>query len=134
VERHSSIRRGDSQLKRTPLKQRSEKRTEFMQETRAPTVGALALAGVRCQIGPLLDQVGLGGQCGGVISGLHERRKRSSGGSLTNPLNLIPACSWCNGQVEDQAGPIRELTGDMLVVREGDPEWEQLGARQDRYT
>jgi len=134
VERHSSMRRGDSQLKRTPLKQRSEKRTEFMQETRAPTVGALALAGVRCQIGPLLDQVGLGGQCGGVISGLHERRKRSSGGSLTNPLNLIPACSWCNGQVEDQAGPIRELTGDMLVVREGDPEWEQLGARQDRYT
>jgi len=128
------MRRGDSQLKRTPLKQRSEKRTEFMQETRAPTVGALALAGVRCQIGPLLDQVGLGGQCGGVISGLHERRKRSSGGSLTNPLNLIPACSWCNGQVEDQAGPIRELTGDMLVVREGDPEWEQLGARQDRYT
>ena len=134
MERHSSMRRGDSQLKRTPLKQRSEKRTEFMQETRAPTVGALALAGVRCQIGPLLDQVGLGGQCGGVISGLHERRKRSSGGSLTNPLNLIPACSWCNGQVEDQAGPIRELTGDMLVVREGDPEWEQLGARQDRYT
>jgi len=131
--KRSPLKRGDSQLKRTPLKQRSDRRSGFMKETRAPLVGDLVARGVRCEIGPLLDQVGLGGGCGGKISGLHERRKRSSGGSLTNPANLIPACSWCNGQVEDQAGPIRDLTGDMLVVREGDPEWESLSARLDRF-
>ena len=49
-----------------------------------------------------------------------------------NPNNLIPACNWSNGFVEDQPALIRDLFGQVLVVREGDEDWERLGARNDR--
>lgn len=49
-----------------------------------------------------------------------------------NEANLIPACNWSNEWVEDRPRLVRELFGDRLVVREGDPEWEALGKRNDR--
>lgn len=63
--------------------------------------------------------------CGGATQGLHERRKRSAGGSLTNRQNLIPACNHCNGWVEDNPLAARAIG---LAVRPGDPEWEELAA------
>lgn len=57
-------------------------------------------------------------------SGLHERRKRSSGGSVTMLANLMPACSLCNGWVE-RYPETAHLLG--LVVRPGDHEWFMLG-------
>lgn len=120
-----------SQLKRTQLRKRSPKREKFMREERAPMVRALVEAGVRCEIGPVLNRAGIPTQCQGHISGMHERRKRSAGGSLTNLRNLIPACSWCNGFIEDEPELVRERTGTTLVVREGDDEYESLGARND---
>ena len=121
-------------LKRTPLQGRSAKRDRLMATDRAPLVRRLIRDGRKCEIGPILEAHGLGGHgCTGLITGLHERRKRSSGGSLTNPQNLIPACSWCNGFVEDEPAQVRHHTGDLLVVRPGDPEWDALGARQDRF-
>lgn len=126
-------------MKRTELKSRSKKRSTFMRDTRAPAVAAMVEDGTRCAIGPRLEMAGISGICVGQVSGLHERRKRSSGGSLVNPLNLIPACTPCNGWVEDRL-PI--LLGDdlerweglrrWLVVREGDSEWNELGSRTDR--
>jgi hypothetical protein len=102
-----------------------------MASTRAPAVRKLVESGEMCRIGPLLSAEGLGPNCMIVVQGLHERRKRSAGGSLTNPDNLIPACNVCNGWVEDFPKLAREVFGSMLVVREGDAEWESLGRRAD---
>jgi hypothetical protein len=65
--------------------------------------------------------------CQGEASGLHERRKRSSMGSLTNPENLVPACNVGNEWVENYPELAHRLG---LVVRPGDEEWEALGANR----
>jgi len=103
-----------------------------MSSDRVPRIIALTGAGVGCLICPVLRDAGIEVRCSGRIEGLHERRKRSAGGSLVNPNNLIPACNWSNGFVEDQPTLIRDLFGQVLVVREGDEDWERLGARNDR--
>lgn len=106
-----------------------------MKDVRIPLIKELIEAGHGCGIGPVLMAAGLdqARHCRGKIEGLHELRKRSAGGSLVNPDNLIPACNYCNGLVEDEGGVIRELTGTAFIVREGDPEWESLGKRQDPH-
>ena len=115
-------------MRRTPINRRSEKRQKQMAEVRIPMVEAHLEGG--CQMCPALHELGIAVRCGGRISGMHERRKSSSGGSRENPANLIPACSWGNGYVEDAVGRDRELIeASRLVVREGDPEWERLGTR-----
>ena len=118
-----------SDLPHSPIRQRSEKRKKFMRDERVPLIEKLIKAGVRCEIGPVLAQAGLPVQCTGEIQGIHERRKRSAGGSLTKAENLIPSCNSCNGFIEDEPEIVRHYTGDMLVVREGDPEYEFLGSR-----
>lgn len=119
------------ELKRTPLRARSAKRAKLMRTERVPLIESLRAQGVGCLVCPALIEAGIAIQCSGAIEGIHERRKRSAGGSLINPANLIPACNRGNGFVEDECGMIRRLTGDRLIVREGDPEWESLGARND---
>lgn len=64
-------------------------------------------------------------RCTFQAQGVHERRKRSSGGSLSTPANLMAACNRCNDWVEDRPLIAHRLG---LVVRPGDPEWEELGA------
>jgi hypothetical protein len=103
-----------------------------MADDRRPRIERLIAAGLGCLIGPLLAEAGIATQCRQRIEGLHERRKRSAGGSLTNSVNLIPACNWCNGWIEDHPAQARSTFGTALVVREGDVEWESLGARADR--
>ena len=102
-----------------------------MREDRRPRIEAIVAAGVGCLICPLLVEAGVTVRCAGRVEGLHERRKRSSGGSLVNPENLIPSCNWSNGWVEDEPRLARELFGSVLVVREGDAEWPSLGRRAD---
>lgn len=114
---------------RAPLAQRSKKRTKHMRGERAPQVKALIEAGARCEVCPILQAAGIPIRCGGVIGGLHERRKSSSGGSRSAPANTLPACNHGNGFLEDEPALVRERTGTALVVREGDPEFEELGAR-----
>jgi len=120
-----------SGLKRTRMKQRSDERSKFMREVRAPQVKALRESGERCLIGPMLADEGFEEwrNCVGEIGGLHERRKRSAGGSLTNPSNLVPACNLCNGLIEDSHGDLRAWFHEVgLVVKAGDDEWDDLGA------
>jgi hypothetical protein len=75
--------------------------------------------------------------CTPVCTGLghhgHERRKASSGGSRTNPRNVLWCCNSCNGWVEDfpiAASMWQSTCGLSLVVREGDPEFPLLGKRR----
>lgn len=131
LERRSRLDQGKSELNRTKMKQRSTKRSAVMKDSRVPMIKGLIDDGRKCELGPILYGIGLTG-CTGEIQGIHERRKRSAGGSLTNPANLIPACHWCNGAIEDNAGLVRATTRDLLVVRQGDNEWDGLGARNDR--
>jgi len=146
LQRKTELKRGTSQLKRTPLargksaglsrkgrlKPRSDKRAKFMSEVRAPQVAALVKAGVTCELGLIVDRASalMGGPavCTKRIGGLHELRKRSAGGSLVNPDNLRPACNRCNGWVEDHPKEAYQLG---LVVRQGDTDWERLGKRAD---
>lgn len=121
---------GSSDLKRTPLKSRSKKRSKFMKEERVPLIQAMIEADQRCELGPILAAVGIDSGCTGQIEGLHERRKRSAGGSLSNLSNLRGSCNRCNGGLEDNP-EWKDATGTLLVVREGDPEWHQLGSRND---
>lgn len=125
--------------KRTAIKARSAKRAALMREARAPLISRLARGGVVCEIGPLLGRLGVDPvPCTGRLEGLHERRKRSSAGSLLVAENLIPACNRCNGWVEDRLPVL--AAGDperwaalkgLLVVREGDPAWDRLGSRAE---
>lgn len=101
-----------------------------MATERAPLVRALIDAGVRCEVCPRIDAAGYQVRCAGAVQGVHERRKRSSGGSLVVAENLIPSCNWGNGWIEDNPGRARE-TGTGLVVRSGDEEWDRLGVRSD---
>ena len=65
------------------------------------------------------------GYCRGYAEGCHELRKRSAGGSLTDPANLLASCNACNVWIEDHPTLAHRLG---LVVRRGDPNYEELGA------
>ena len=105
-------------------------------EERRRLVNALIQAGLwECQIGPVLRRAyfdeafasrvrSADVDCLDGPSGIHERRKRSSGGSLTVLANLMPACTWHNQWVEREPELAHRLG---LVVRPGDHEWFLLG-------
>jgi hypothetical protein len=64
----------------------------------------------------------------------HHRRKAGAGGAYTVE-NGATLCEFHNGHVEDNPDM---YVGDgafaylRLVVREGDPDWEELGRRANR--
>ncbi len=146
LERKTPLNRGTSELRRTPLDRgtsqlarsgrlapRSAARSKQMKEDRVPLVLAYIEAGITCEISPVLEDLGISHHCAHEIGGLHERRKSGTGGSRVNRANLVPACNWCNGFLEDAVGSDRVLIEDsFLVVREGDSEWEQLSKRRDK--
>jgi len=115
---------------KTPLKHRSEKRAKFMQEERIPLIESLVKLGVTCEVSPTLRAAGIAAasRCRGRLEGLHEIRKRTSGGSLTNPKNLVPSCNVCNGWIEDNP---TEAHNRRLVARPGDEDWDELGSDAD---
>ena len=55
--------------------------------------------------------------CARYAIGLHELRKRSQGGSITDPANLLRCCGPCNSWVEDHPLLARQAG---LVLRAGD--------------
>jgi hypothetical protein len=128
-----------STLTRTPLRRRSDAKRRAQAERIGLVHQYLAEGREWCEIRPwlalmlnsdlrqpLYGPLGEGVRsCTQRLEGLHERRKRSAGGSLTNRQNLIPACNRCNQWVEDH--PI-EAHRIGLVVRSGDDEWRELAA------
>jgi hypothetical protein len=131
--KRSEIKRGTKGLARGgELASRSTKRSKLMRTVRAPAVSDMVEAGVQCQVGIILAAAGLASRCTLTVQGLHERRKRSSAGSLVNPDNLLGSCNRCNDRCEEEPALVRRLTGTQLIVREGDDEWESLGSRHDR--
>lgn len=115
-------------MKRSEIRRRSPQRARQMREVRVPMVEQ-ANESTGCQVCPILARARIYLGCSGVVGGMHERRKSSSGGSRENPANLLAACNLSNDFIEDQPELVREHFGTELVVREGDPEWEALGER-----
>lgn len=104
-----------------------------MKEDRIPYIEKLVAAGIGCEICPVLEEFGVQVHCAGRIEGMHERRKSGSGGSRMNHDNLIPACNWGNGYLEDCTGDVRIYVEEVgLVVREGHPDWDRFSKRHDR--
>ena len=113
------------------LKSRSAKRAAHMRNERVPMVQTMVANGQTCEVCPVLNHLGIPTHCAGEIQGLHERRKSSAGGTRMGLPNLVPACNWGNGYIEDAVGEHRRLIdGSWLVVRPGDLEWDELGARR----
>lgn len=63
-------------------------------------------------------------ECTRVATGLHHLRKKSAGGALMDPDNVVRSCNACNTWVEDHPEKA-EKAG--LVVRPGHPDYERLG-------
>lgn len=54
-----------------------------------------------CEIGPVLTNHSVENDCTRTATCLHERKKRSQGGSLTDPVNLLRSCEFCNPFLEE---------------------------------
>jgi hypothetical protein len=107
---------------------RSAKRARLYRLERVPLVAAMLEESRACELGDRIWRVSASYRgCRGEAIGLHELRKRSAGGSLTNRANLLRCCGPCNSWVEDNPRLARNAG---LVVRSADPEWDDLGAAE----
>jgi hypothetical protein len=97
-------------VKRTPLRPRSKKREVLYRTQRRPLVAEILEERPTCEI--RFDE-----NCTGRATCLHEKRKRSQGGSLLDRANLMASCAYCNSAVEDH--PI-EAHERGFVIRRGD--------------
>lgn len=105
------------------MRRRSPKKAAEMRRRSAEVLAAVG-AGQRCELGPVICRVDPDHRCWSQPGGRHEIRKRSAGGSVTDPANLRWACNPCNGWVEDNPDSAHRL---RLVARPGDPDYEALG-------
>lgn len=79
-------------------------------------------------VGP--DGVAFPACYGHPAEGLHHRRKMSDQGARMLRANVLLACNWSNGWIEDNPALVRETPSlRHLCVRKGDPEWESLGRK-----
>lgn len=117
------------------MRARSKKRERLMRTERVPLVKEMLANHPLCALGvaAVQDPTTFGttysilGHCRHMADCVHERRKRSQGGSMTNRANLAVLCSPCNNAIESDADVARLAHEVGLVVRRGDPEWEELG-------
>lgn len=136
----AGLDRGSSLERTGKLAPRSKARSKQMREDRVPLIESLVAAGVRCEVSMVFEELGIPHHCTGNIEGMHERRKSGAGGSRVNRANLIPACNWCNGYIEDAVdkpgAPYRTLIEEsFLVLRDCEAdrdEWEAMSKRNDR--
>lgn len=77
-----------------PLRPRSIKMQRLYRTERVPLVALMLADNPPCAIQ-------WDANCAGRADTIHELRKRSQGGSITDPANCIPACAYCNVAVED---------------------------------
>ncbi len=75
------------------LRYRSPKAAKIYRDERVPLVVAILEERPWCE----LRFPG----CSGRATVVDERKQRSRGGSITDPANLIAACTLCNGYKED---------------------------------
>lgn len=73
-----------------------------------------------CELGIIIAiSEGSAEWCVLYTQGIHERKKRSQQGSLTDPTNLMSSCNPCNGWVEDNPKLAKKL--GLVVESHQDP-------------
>lgn len=88
-------------MKRTRLRSRSKKATAQHAEY-LRFVGRLAAESDICEVCPIISRADPGWRgCTHYMQGLHHLRKRSAGGDLMDPANVLRSCNNGNGWVED---------------------------------
>jgi hypothetical protein len=88
------LKRGESRLSSTtPIRKVSPRRAK---ENRVRRKNLIAEFGPNPECAIKWDA-----GCRGWAEHGHEILKRSRGGSITDVSNVVPACDYCNGQVED---------------------------------
>lgn len=100
-------------------------------EERAYSKLRAALLPGKCEVCSWLERAGVTTTYGSrphYGGELHHRRKRSSSGALAERGNVLVACHEGNALVERYAEQARSL-GSVLVLREGDDEWEAMSKR-----
>jgi hypothetical protein len=107
-------------MRRTPIKSLSNERRS---ENRVRAVMMLEKSGPREEwrclmlnegMKQIVNLVGANvGRCFGGVHG-HELKKRSGGGSITDPENIVLLCNFHNGYVEDHPSMALQLG---LVIR-----------------
>lgn len=103
---------------RTRIAARSSKRAKFMKEERVPLTKEMLADDPWCELAVKIRRVDPSwASCARSAIGLHELLKRSQGGSLTDPENVLRACGPCNSYCEDN--PDRAWAAG-LVVRRGE--------------
>lgn len=129
-------------MKRSPMRPQSKDKARERAERRALVEQWISEGRTSCEVGQRWmheawrhegerwERVGriVRRHCWRRIEGIHERRKRSSGGSVTNPVNLMASCNACNLLVENEPTLAHEAG---LVVRPGDDDWDLCGADRD---
>lgn len=107
------------------MRQVSKKRAKLLRSYNAFVAGMLAVD-KRCWVGREIVRIDRHyRECTRTADGLHHLRKKSSGGALMDPDNVLRSCNHCNTWVEDHPTLAWEAG---LVVRAGDPDWERLGS------
>lgn len=104
---------------RSRLNQRSAKTARVYREERVPLVKEMLDEDPYCEMARRIRTVDpTWRSCTLYAIGLHELRKRSQGGSITDRSNVLRTCGPCNSWVEDRP-TLAHQAG--LVIRAGDP-------------
>ena len=101
-------------MKRTPLRPMSSKRRRVNAERRR---NMLAAFGSEPQCRVRWDD-----RCTGRADSVHELKKRSALGSITDPANCVPCCNPCNSAIEDH--PLEARRRGWVVPSWADSEGE----------
>jgi len=94
--RRTPLKRGTSQLRRSPLKPMSEKRRDAIPDRAQVRSQVFARDGYRCQAASLFLDV----RCFGNLT-VHHLTKASQGGTYT-PDNLVTLCARHNDLIEER--------------------------------
>ncbi len=102
-------------MKRTPLRPRSKKTAKLYRDERVPLTKHMLEINPYCELADKIKAVKPDyNDCWSKAIGLHELKKRSAGGSITDPENVLRTCGPCNSFCEDFPLLAREAG---LVIR-----------------
>lgn len=115
--KRSPLKRGASELKRTPLRRVSEKQSKKIREGAKQRARLVAERGNACEVCPKIRLVVPSwAGCNGVEQGRHHLRKQSQATDESDE-NILLSCNLANGWIEDHP-PEARAAG--LVRRHGD--------------
>jgi len=108
IQRKTPLKRGDSQLKRTPLKQVSKKRAKLNRE-RATFVKSYLSRQPTCEAGRVIETADVRHRCSITAVDVHEMLTRARGGSIVDEANVLALCRACHDWIHDNPKRATEL-------------------------